>query len=255
MDNYTEINAKTIDQWIEAGWQWGIPITHEAFIQAQHGDWKLFLTPTKPVPRSWLGDVKGSRVLGLASGGAQQMPVLAALGAKCTVLDISDRQITSERAVAEREGYEIEIVQADMTKRLPFADATFDLIVHPVSNCYVRDVDYVFRECARVLKTGGVLLSGLDTGINFIVDTDERSIINRLPFDPIANEDQMWQLAEQGAGVQFSHTLEEQIGGQLRAGFALTDLYEDTNGEGRLHEMGIPSFIATRAVRRKYEED
>jgi len=50
-------------------------------------------------------------------------------------------------------------------------------------------------------------------------------------------------------GIQFSHTLEEQLGGQLKAGFLLTDLYEDTNGEGRLHEFGVPSFIATRAVK------
>lgn len=49
--------------------------------------------------------------------------------------------------------------------------------------------------------------------------------------------------------MQFSHTLEEQIGGQLKAGFTLTDLYEDTNGAGYLHEMNIPSFIATRAVK------
>ena len=251
MDNYTDINAKTIDKWIAEGWQWGIPISHEVYLAARNGDWKLLLTPTKPIPHAWFGNIAGKRVLGLASGGGQQMPILTALGAKCTVLDISDLQIASERAVAEREGYEIEIVQADMTKRLPFADESFDLIVHPVSNCYIRDVDFVFRECARVLKTGGVLLSGLDSGVNFIVDEDEERIVNRLPFDPLSNADQMRQLEEQDGGVQFSHTLEEQIGGQLRAGFILTDIFEDTNGEGRLHELNIPSFIATRAVKGK----
>ena len=51
------------------------------------------------------------------------------------------------------------------------------------------------------------------------------------------------------SGVQFSHTLEEQLGGQLEAGFCLTHLYEDTNGEGRLKEFGVPSFVATRAVK------
>ena len=51
-------------------------------------------------------------------------------------------------------------------------------------------------------------------------------------------------------GIQFSHTLEEQIGGQLEAGFILTDLYEDTNGSGKLHESNIPSFWATRAVKK-----
>ncbi|MFC2281745.1 MAG: sigma-70 domain-containing protein, partial [Treponema socranskii subsp. buccale] len=57
------------------------------------------------------------------------------------------------------------------------------------------------------------------------------------------------QLEESDSGWQFSHSLTEQIGGQLRAGFTLTDIYEDTNGDGRLHELHIPSFIATRAIK------
>ena len=247
--NYQDINARTIDRWIDAGWEWGVPIDHDTYLRAARGDWSVRLTPTKPVPRAWFGELRDRRVLGLASGGGQQMPVFAALGADCAVLDYSDKQIASERMVAAREGYAIQIVQADMTRPLPFEDGCFDLIFHPVSNCYIREVLPVWRECYRVLKPGGVLLSGLDTGVNFIVDEAEERIVNRLPFDPVADPEQMEQLRTQDAGVQFSHTLEDQIGGQLRAGFRLTDLYEDTNGEGRLHELNIPSFIATRAVK------
>ena len=94
-----------------------------------------------------------------------------------------------------------------------------------------------------------VLLAGLDNGMNYLTDDAEKEIINSLPFDPLVNADQMKQLTDTDSGVQFSHTLEEQIGGQLEAGFLLTDLYEDTNGEGRLHELHIPSFLATRAVK------
>lgn len=50
-------------------------------------------------------------------------------------------------------------------------------------------------------------------------------------------------------GIQFSHTLEEQIRGQLQAGFRLVDCYEDTYGEGRLHDLNIPTFWATYAVK------
>lgn len=70
-----------------------------------------------------------------------------------------------------------------------------------------------------------------------------------MPFNPLKNPDQMKQLERNNDGVQFSHTLDEQIGGQLEAGFCLTDLYEDTNGNGRLHQMNIPCFIATRAIK------
>ena len=247
--DYQDINAETIDRWVGEGWEWGKPIDHDTYEKAKHGQWDVFLTPTKPAPHGWFGALNGKRILGLASGGGQQMPVFSALGAKCTVLDYSPKQLESERHTAEREGYEIEIVRADMSKPLPFADESFDLIFHPVSNCYIREVKPVWRECFRVLKPGGILLSGTDHYINYIVDAEEKMIVNRLPFDPVANPEQRRLLEEEDAGMQFSHTLEEQITGQLEAGFILTDLYEDTNGEGRLHELNIPTFLAMRSVK------
>lgn len=248
--NYTEINAQTIDRWIDDGWEWGIPISHELFMAARGGDWSMLLTPTRPVPKNWYPSLSGTKVLGLASGGGQQMPVFAALGADCTVLDYSPRQLESERMVAAREGYEIRIIRADMTQPLPFEDESFDLIFHPVSNCYIEDVMHVWKECFRILKPGGRLMAGLDNGINFLVDPDnEREIRFSLPFNPLRNKELMASLTVRDDGVQFSHTLEEQIRGQLQAGFQLLDLYEDTNGSGFLHEHGIPTFWATLTVK------
>ena len=247
--DYTEVNAQTIDRWVREGWEWGVPVSHQAYLDAVAGNWDVVLTPIKPVPKAWFGDLKGKHILGLACGGGQQMPIFAALGAVCTVLDYSPAQLESERMVSQREGYDIRIIRADMTKPLPFDDCSFDLIFHPVSNCYAREVRPIFRECFRVLKPGGVLLGGYDMGINFLVDEKEERIVNSLPFDPIANPALMAELQQSDSGVQFSHTLEDQIGGQLAAGFQITALYEDTNGYGRLHDMGIPTFAAIRAVK------
>lgn len=247
--NYQEVNSRTIDAWCEDGWEWGKSITHEEYAKALSGEWDVLLTPTKTVPHEWFGDLKGKRILGLASGGGQQIPVFSALGAKCTVLDYSGVQCGSERAVARREGYDVEVIQYDMTKRLPFEDETFDLIFHPVSNCYVEEVKPIFRECYRILKKGGILLCGLDNGINFIFDETETTLKYQLPYNPLKNPELYEEAVKNDLGVQFSHTLEEQIGGQLESGFVLTDLYEDTNGEGRLHEHNIPSFLATRAIK------
>ncbi len=245
--NYQDINAKVVDGWVEAGWEWGKPVSHEVYEKALHGEWDVVLTPVKPVPHEWFGDLKGKKLLGLASGGGQQMPIFAALGAECTVLDYSEKQLENEKLVAEREGYPIRIVRADMTKPLPFEDGEFDLIFHPTSNCYVEEVKPIWRECWRVLKPGGYLISGLSHFMDFIVDREEKRIVNRLPFNPLKNPDQMRELEEGNEGVQFSHSLEEQIGGQLEAGFHLLNLYEDTNSSGRLFELGIPSYIAVRA--------
>ena len=247
--DYTKINSETIDRWVDDGWEWGVPISHEVFVKAKAGEWDVGLTPTKPVPHEWFGELKGKKLLGLASGGGQQMPVFSALGADCTVLDYSERQLQSERLVAAREGYEINIVKADMTKTFPFDNETFDIIFHPVSNCYIKDVYHVFRECFRVLKKGGVLLCGLGNEVNYIVNEDETMIVNKMPFDPLENPEYMKQLQKDDSGVQFSHTIAEQIGGQLKAGFTLTDIFGDTNGEGRLQKLNIESYIATRAIK------
>ena len=247
--NYQDINAQTIDRWVEEGWEWGIPITHEEFVAAQNGKWDVLLTPTKPVPHTWFGELKGKKVLGLACGGGQQMPIFSALGADCTVLDYSPKQLESEHMVAQREGYDIRIIRADMTKPLPFPDEEFDLIFHPVSNCYVEKVVPIFAECFRVLKQGGILLCGLGNEINYLVDENETVISNEMPFNPLTNDRYRKQLEDEDCGMQFSHTIEEQLGGQLKAGFVLTDIFGDTNGEGRLHEMNVETYYVTRAVK------
>jgi len=257
--SYTEQNAKAIDKWVEGGWEWGIPITTETFAAAKNGTWDVLLTPTKPVPHEWFrpyinnNRLDGAKLLGLASGGGQQMPVFAALGAECTVLDYSDKQLESERMVATREGYSINIVKADMTLRLPFEDNSFDIIFHPVSNCYVENVYHVWNECFRILKKGGILLAGMDNGINFLIDdftVKPLVITNTLPFNPLKNPEQMAvQESFADGAYQFSHTLEEQIGGQLKAGFTLTDVYEDYNGLDDMQADGIPTFWASRAVK------
>lgn len=174
------------------------------------------------------------------------------------VLDYSESQLASERLVAEREGYDINIIKADMTNPLPFADASFDLIFHPVSNCYIEDVQHVWNECYRILKPGGVLLAGMDNGVNFLFsewdedEDDTRALVvdTKLPFNPLRNPAHYQRYASDAeeAIFQFSHTMEEQIGGQLQAGFQLCSLYEDHDNAGRLRHY-IPTYVATHAVK------
>ena len=252
---YTETNSKAWDVWAAKNNPWTIPISHEDFLRAKRGDWQVVLTPCIPVPHDWFLPFEGCKLLGLASGGGQQMPVFAALGAQCTVLDYSDSQLQKERDVAAREGYEIDIVKADMPLPLPFEDNAFDLIFHPVSNCYIEDVQQVWDECYRVLRPGGVLLAGFDNGIAYLFDeaADPLKVAIKLPYNPLrmSEKEQRRELKVNRGTVQFSHTIEEQIGGQLKAGLRLTHLYEDRDWPGDTEQISdyIPLYAATRAIK------
>lgn len=255
--DYAKLNSQTIDRWVEEGWQWGVPISHEEFCDAKNGNWRAVLTPQIAVPKNWFlpflkdNKLSGAKLLGLASGGGQQMPVFAAIGADVTVLDYSDKQLESEKMLAKRENYEINIIKADMTKRLPFEDESFDIIFHPVSNCYIKDVFHVWKECFRILKKGGCLLAGFDNSLNYLFDdpfNGPLKVVNKLPFDPLNDKALYEKSLRLDDGIQFSHTLEEQIGGQLKAGFVLKDLYEDKDSEGELAKY-CNQYIATRAVK------
>ena len=246
MENYQDINARVIASWIKDGWKWGQPIDHGTYLNAEKGCWDVLLTPTKPVPHSWFPSPEGKSLLGLACGGGQQIPIFTAIGFHCTVLDYCDAQLENERLVSRREGYDVNIVKADMTEPLPFDEESFDVVFNPVSLCYVESVEPILKECFRVLKKNGILLIAFDNGLNFITDEGyEERIVRGLPFNPLKDP----ALYKEEDGMQFSHSFSEQIGGLLRAGFTITDVYDDTNGYGRLHELDIPSFWAVRAVK------
>ena len=68
---YTKQIASIWDKWVDENDPWTVPITHEAFLQAKQGIYKMTITCQKNVPEEWIMPVKGKRVLGLASGGAQ----------------------------------------------------------------------------------------------------------------------------------------------------------------------------------------
>lgn len=234
---------------------WTVPVSPEVIASARRGDWSIILTPQKPVPRSWFPPLKDLRVLCLAGSGGQQAPVLAAAGARVTVLDNSPAQLGQDRLVAERDDLSIETVQGDMRDLSCFQDGSFDLIVHPCSNCFVPEIRPVWNEAYRVMAEGGVLMVGFTKPVVYLFDEKQEKegklvVRHKLPYSDLESltEEEQQEFRDEGEPLVWSHTLEDQLGGQLDAGFVLTDLFEDVWPERKLSEY-IGCFLGTRAVK------
>jgi SAM-dependent methyltransferase len=234
---------------------WTRPVGPEVIAAARRGDWSVVLTEQKPVPRTWFPPLQDADVLCLASGGGQQGPVLAAAGARVTVLDASAAQLAQDRLVAQREGLPLRLEQGDMADLSRFADASFDLVFHPVSNCFAREVTVVWREVARVLRPGGVLLAGFLNPDMFVFDLDAADRGELLPRHALPYSDlthlppqQLEQKIAADQPLEFSQTMADQIGGQLAAGLEITGFYEDRHRDFAPARL-MPTYFATRAVK------
>ncbi|HSB66217.1 MAG TPA: class I SAM-dependent methyltransferase [Anaerolineales bacterium] len=247
-------NREKWDKQVELGNPWTIPCSPEVIAAAREGKWSVLLTEHKPVPREWFPrDLHGVDILGLASGGGQQGPILAAAGANVTVFDNSPRQLEQDRLVAEREGLKLITMEGDMRDLSVFGDGCFDIVFHPVSNCFCPDVRPVWKEAYRVLRPGGSLLAGFNNPDLYIFDfaLEEQGVFEvkyPLPFDAMQlSEEERYRLFGENDPLEFSHSIEEQIGGQLEVGFMLAALFTDQTGTpaGKY----IPGYFATRAIK------
>jgi len=251
---YIEENRIIWDERSENNDKWSIPVTSEVVKLAREGIWSILLTPTKPVPSNWLPEkLDEKKILCLASGGGQQGPILAATGADVTVFDNSIKQLEKDSFVAQRDNLKIKTVQGNMQDLFVFEDEYFDCIIHPWSNGYIDNVLPVWRECARVLKKNGILLAGFGNPIEHIFNVGKLeqgifSVENKIPYADIDHmDDPDTRKVVESSGYLWSHTLEEQIQGQIEAGFAIIGFYEDIGGTAL--DKYICSSIATKAIK------
>lgn len=247
-------NREAWDQQVEEGSEWTVPVSSADIARARAGELELRLTPTRVLPRDWLpSTLSGVRTLCLAGGGGQQGPLLAAAGASVTVFDLSPRQLAQDRAVADREGLALTTVEGEMSDLSTFADGSFDLVVFPCASLFVPDVRPVWRECVRVLRHAGVLLSGFVNPLYFLFDDDllargELRARYTIPYADISQRTlaELDVMDTKREPLCFGHTLEDQLAGQLDAGFVITGFYEDRWDDKPL-DARIATFGATRA--------
>jgi len=199
--------------------------------------------PLKTVDAAgWLGDsISGWDVLCLAAGGGRQSLLYAAAGARVTVVDLSPGMLELDRQVATQYGHDFRLLETSMDDLSGLDAGEFDLVIHPVSTCYLPGVAGVFGEVARVLRPGGLYVSQHKTPTSLQATTDRTEgghyeIRDRYYRDepisaPEKKNSTTRRLRESGA-VEFLHRWEELIGGMCRAGFVIEDLVEPMHADG-----------------------
>jgi SAM-dependent methyltransferase len=102
-----------------------------------------------------LGEIRDRDVLEIGCGGAQCARWLVTQGARAVASDVSTGQLAQARRLNRGTGVDVPLVQAD-AQRLPFADASFDVVCAAYGAVpFVADSAGLMREAARVLLPGG----------------------------------------------------------------------------------------------------
>ena len=178
----------------------------------------------------WLeGDIRGRKVLCLAAGGGKHGPLYAAAGAMVTVVDLSQGMLDLDRQVAAERKLDLRTVLGSMDQLVAFSTGEFDIVIHPVSTCYVPDVLAVYREVARVTRPGGLYISQHKQPTSLQADVEPTARGYELlepyyrsgPLPPV-----LGSLHREAGTLEYLHRLEDLLGGMCRAGFVIEDIAE-----------------------------
>ena len=220
-----------------AAWtRWAREPGHDSYWRFARDD---FL-PLLPAP--------GRLTLDLGCGEGRVSRDLLASGHRVVALDGSAGMARAAHGAAPQ----VPVMVAN-AERLPFTNASFDLVVAYMTLHDFDDMGSAVKEVARVLQPGGTLCAGVVHPINSAGDftgleDDAAFVIARSYFEGRSYVD---HIERDGLRMTFSsrhHTLEDYVQTLMSAGFAVEGLREVTAPEGRW--LRIPMFLFLRAVKR-----
>lgn len=209
----------------------------------------------------WLGgDIRGWQVLCLAAGGGRHGPLYAAAGAQVTVVDFSSAMLDLDRQAIAQTGVAFQTLETSMDNLAGLADRQFDLVIHPVSTCYLANLVPVFAEVARVLKPQGLYVSQHKQPTSLQASLRPRSggyVLERSCYSgkPLPPDAELNLIREPGT-QEYIHRWEVLIGQMCRAGFVIEDLVEPSHGDPAAQEGSfghrsqfLPPYVRIKARR------
>ena len=226
--DYLKINKKRWNKDSQSRGPWSRRYTKERIEKAKSGMVELAVTSGQLIPKDWLPkDWKELDVLGVAAGGGQQMPLIAAAGATVISFDFSEEQLKRDLEVCEEEGITLQTRQGEMENLTGFPSESFDFVLNPISTCYTRNVRQVWREVHRVLRPDGVFITGFNNPVAYALDTvayDKGKVLKLTRSIPWSDEDHLSKeeinsIIQNEGALEFGHSLSDLIGGQIEAGY------------------------------------
>jgi len=250
------LNARAWDRLAAEGADLARPALDEAF-----ADPRGWLGSGGSADRPWLPQrFDGLEVLCLAAGGGKHGPLYAAAGGRVTVVDISPAMLELDRQVARERKLDLAVVEGSMDDLSMLGVGRFDLVIHPVSTCYLPEIAQVFRELARVTRAGGRYLSQHKSPASLQASlepgtTGRYELVHPQrvagPLPPALPS----RLREAGTH-EFIHSLTAILGGICRAGFSIEDVFEPEHVEAGAaigsfgHRAGfLPPYVRILARR------
>jgi SAM-dependent methyltransferase len=222
----------------------------------------------RPAIGSLAGDVAGKRVLDLGCGSGAYSLWFAGRGARVSGIDLSQVMVSIAEEKARKRGLDLRLRVGDISERLPFEDAEFDIVFTATVLHYVEDPGSAMKEAARVMSRDGMLIASvlhpMSTSLFPPADSQEVVPADRWEARYFGSPGRMietpWsdfgQVSSEGRKIlSFHHTIEDYFRALRSARLTVTDLVEPSppaefasKNTARYEEaMRVPIYLIFRA--------
>lgn len=153
-------------------------LRHGPQLKVERPGWGVWQIP-EDVVRA-LGQVDGLDVLELGCGAAQWSIYLARNGAHPVGLDVSAKQLEHARRLMDEADVHFPLVESS-AESTPFSKESFDIVFCDHGAFNFADPMRLMPQCARLLRTGGLLAFSMVTPIFDIFWENEREAVGDEP--------------------------------------------------------------------------
>jgi len=200
-----------------------------------------------------LGNIKNKKILDLGSGFGDYVKSYSARGAIVTGIDNSEKFITYAK---KRKIKNAQFIKHDISTTFPFPKYNFDIITSTLVFDHIKDINFLFKECRRVLKKEGIMIFAITNPLLY----QEKSIVGYFKFlgksfifgDYFKRRKIIRRWGGTARMTHFHKTLEDYFDAFLNNGFKLLKFREPyTKSKKSSWHNKNPTFLVFKLIKEK----